>query len=186
MPNSESQGGANSNHRNWMAALLIVLAITLCGVWTCIFEGDSDSPATSSNSSSSKTSTAYKLAVVAGTRVGDIETTEKRFAFVLPRLDRICTDIASEERIADILVTLHRKLEEAGLEREEDLLQLTNNLYRLSNVVDTAYRAAGIDSGPPNKCQEPWATYITLRQQAHLPDDAIRSISAVVNSLVGG
>ncbi len=118
------------------------------------------------------TTIAYKLAVVADVGWRQFESTERRFAFVLPRLNDVCTDIVSEERVADHLVLLHQQLEEAGLEREEELPQLVDNVFSLANVIGV--------SGKGDQCVEIWVMYILARRKGMSQHDALEGVKQYV------
>ena len=126
---------------------------------------------------------AYKLRVIAQPSLGDRETTQRRFEFLLPRLVQLCSDFKTPLKVADVLVGLSTSLKEAGMEQEEGLLDLVNNLFRLSNEVDLLDKLAKIDSRP-NKCAEPWAMYITIRREQNAPPEkAIKGVTSIFKSL---
>lgn len=63
---------------------------------------------------------AGKMAVLATPKLGESDRTIRRFEFRLPRLAKCCTDMRSEEEVADVLVTVHQYLADAGVGGEED------------------------------------------------------------------
>ena len=69
------------------------------------------------------------------------------------------------------------------MEQEEGLLDLANNLFRLSKEVDLLDKLAKIDSRP-DKCAEPWAMYITIRREQNAPPEkAIKGVTSLFKSL---
>ena len=119
-------------------------------------------------------SLAEKMAVLSMPKFGENDRTVRRFEFLLPRLADVCTDMESEDEVADVLVVVYQQLQDAGLEGEEGLLDLTENLYKLTATFETIYRSARID--PPNKCRDPWASYVILRRERYSPDEARGSL----------
>ena len=126
---------------------------------------------------------AYKLMVIAQPSLGDRETTQRRFEFLLPRLVQLCTDFTTPLKVGDVLVGLSTSLKEAGMEKEEGLLDLANNLFRLSEEVDLLDKLAKIDSRP-DKCAEPWSMYITIRREQNAPPEkTITAVTSLFKSL---
>ena len=126
---------------------------------------------------------AYKLMLIAQPSLGDKETTQRRFEFLLSRLVPLCTDFKTPLKVGDVLVGLSTILKEAGMEQEEGLLDLANNLFRLSKEVDLLDKLAKVPDRA-KKCAEPWAMYITIRREQNAPPEkAINAVTSVFESL---
>ena len=96
---------------------------------------------------------------------------KSRFEFLLPRMDRIRTDLPSQTRVADVIVKVRGMLKEEGVSRLESIPQLTENMYVIALHTDEIYKRKGID--PPNKCLEPWAFYMQACEKGRNEDQSI-------------
>ena len=101
-----------------------------------------------------------KLAIISNR---NDQTTRQRFKFLLPNFVDVCPDISSLTRAGDHLVIAHNLLDEAGLSREEGLIDVSNNLYWIVASVDSFATSNDI---PMPKCLELFAAYTALRYQA--------------------
>ena len=107
-----------------------------------------------------------KLAIISNR---NDQTTRQRFKFLLPNFVDVCPDISSLTRAGDHLVIAHNLLDEAGLSREEGLIDVSNNLYWIVASVDSFATSNDI---PMPKCLELFAAYTALRYQAWSAEEA--------------
>ena len=124
---------------------------------------------------------AKKLTVIASPSFSAMESTEKRFAFILPALVERCSDIDKPIRAGDMLVTVARLLDERGLGDEEGLFPVSVNLHRLT--VEVAAHAASANI--PLKCAEIWSMYINARQNGRTPTESMRAVAGIAKALYG-
>ena len=68
--------------------------------------------------------------VLTDPRIDYRESVEKRYRFIMPRIAEHCMDIESAEVAANMVYYVHTRLDEAGLGKRENLLALTETLYR--------------------------------------------------------
>ena len=99
-------------------------------------------------------SPAETLTIIQSPPLRERDTVLRRFEFLLGQFSDICRSDPAPAH--DMLAVGLQQLEEAGLEREESLLDLANNLYRMAQET----RAAGA----PLSCAEMLAAYLVSRQ----------------------
>lgn len=124
---------------------------------------------------------AHKMMVIANPPNSERANVEKRFAFILPAMVNRCSDVQEPIRAADMLVVVHRYIDQAGLAGEEDLLRLSNNMHRMTMEI-TAYTTA-VDV--PIKCSEIWSMYVISRQEGQSQQESLEGVSAIVRALLG-
>ena len=108
----------------------------------------------------------------------DIENTQKRFEFLVPRFASLCDDIQGPTKAGDMLVVCWKDLKDAGLGGEETLLEVSNNLFSITNRV----AALGLD---PLKCSELWAMYLTARGSGMSVQESKDGTVGLIRDLVG-
>lgn len=113
------------------------------------------------------------LVFIADPSWGERDTYKRRFRFLLREFNRSCHDIKSEGEVGGKLAFIFGKLRDFGLEKEEGLLLLSNNLYRLTTEIKSL---SGKDS---IGCVAPWATYLMLRKGGHSTKDSMGAIKAL-------
>ena len=142
--------------------VLAGLALTACG-------GDEPAPKSELGDISET------MAVISG---NDDDT--QRFRFLLPRFVDRCPDILSVTNTGDMLAFSYKQLSEAGLEREEGLLDISNNLYF---VVSRVHAAAERAEAASPKCAELFAMYLVGREEGQLADEAKDGVIAIASAL---
>ena len=110
-------------------------------------------------------------------------TVKRRVKFLLPRMDEMCTDHPSQERVGDVSVTSHWILDEAGVSREEELPPLTVNTYKLTVCIDAIYEVYNIDL--PNKYMGVRTLYLTTSEHGNNPVYSITVVSEFVSEIFG-
>lgn len=118
---------------------------------------------------------AKNLAIISGSfKKGS--ATRRRYEFLLPRLSRTCNQ--SAERVGDMVVAAHGIFKKAGLEKEEPLLKLFNNFYRIANGIE-----ARVGRKKKLECAAILSMYTVLRTDGGYPAD--HSIGAVTQFVAG-
>ena len=111
----------------------------------------------------------------------DRETTHRRFAFLLNQFSDLCpVDNEQKASNADMLAVIFGKFREAGLEKEEGLLALSNSLYTLT--VEVSSLATLNDATTPT-CVDIWSMYATLRLKGQSSDAARDGITQILIGL---
>ena len=83
--------------------------------------------------------------------------------------------------MGDRLASAHGQLKEAGLDREETILDLFNSSHRM--IVDIATIANTSERIAMPTCTQFFAMYVVLRQKGESPDRARRGIVAIFKGL---
>ena len=148
--------------------MLVILGLA-CGVYSPALAGETAEEVV------------HKMAVIADPPSSERANVEKRFAFILSAMVVRCSDVQKPIRAGDMLVAVHGFIDEAGLAEEENLVQLSNNMHRMTMEI-TAY-ASAVDV--PIKCSEIWAMYVAGRQAGLSQQESIEGVSAVVRTLLG-
>ena len=117
------------------------------------------------------------MATLSNPAWGSYETTHRRFKFLLGRFKEECSQETGKATIGDRIFLIHKKLKESGLDGEEGLLDLSNNLYRVTVDIGISSRIAKV---PPPKCSESWVLYLLARQNGHPPDESRQLVTQVV------
>ena len=115
------------------------------------------------------------MAVISG---NDDDT--QRFRFLLPRFVDRCPDILSVTNAGDMLAFSYKQQSEAGLERGEGLLDISNNLYF---VVSRVHAAAERAEAASPKCAELFAMYLVGREEGQSADEAKDGVIAIASAL---
>lgn len=124
---------------------------------------------------------AHKMTVIANPPYSERANVEKRFAFVLSAMVERCSDVQEPIRAADMLVVVHRHIDQTGLAGEEDLLGLSNNMHRMTMEITTYATAVDV----PIKCAEIWSMYVISRQEGRSQQESMEGVSAIVRALLG-
>ncbi len=114
---------------------------------------------------------ATKLTTLAKPSFREFERTKRRFRFLLPALSKSCG--ITQKRVADQVFAAFQMLEKAGMEKEEGLLQLFNNIHLLTNQIKV-YKG-----GKESPCHEWWASYVTLREIGYSPEKSMRTLVVI-------
>ena len=121
------------------------------------------------------------MTIIEQPRWRDWNTTHRRFDFLLGRFVQLCPATStSHSRFADMMVYMFEQHEAIGLNQEEGLLALTNNLHGLTEEVSSLANLYGY---PMQDCVDLWATYMQLRQGGHTPERAREGVTGVVMGL---
>ena len=96
---------------------------------------------------------------------------QTRFREMLPRIVTNCSDVYRPSDAADKLVVTWNKLRNAGLDRQESLVDFTDNAERLART----HRASwwGNQAG---ECVGLWAPYVALRIRGYAPEMAKQGV----------
>ena len=78
-----------------------------------------------------------------------------------------------------MLYVAHTKLDEAGLSREEDLLEMIDNAYSFTMKVSAQANVRDI----PLRCSEIWSMYVILRREGQSIDEAKEGIVALTTAI---
>ena len=79
----------------------------------------------------------------------------------------------------DMLYVAHTKLGEAGLSREENLLEMIDNAYSFTMKISAQAEKRDI----PLKCAEIWSMYVILRREGHSIDEAKQGLVELTTTL---
>lgn len=145
-------------------------------------QGDASNVPSGQSSGQDDIDPAEVLTIIESPRLSERGSTLRRFRFILGELPKYCPVTEGNASHADMLASVFVKLEDAGLEREEGLLALTNNLYGLT------VEAAGIaklNGYPAPPCHEVWALYLTLRLRGQLRTAAREAVAKMIGGLYG-
>ena len=116
---------------------------------------------------------AHNLMVLTNPSIDYRESVEKRYRFIMPKIAERCTDIESAEVAADMVFYVHTRLDEAGLGKRENLLALTETLYR--TTVEAAqwaeFYAESIN------CDGIFGTYLHERENGKSPVEASQLVT---------
>ena len=113
---------------------------------------------------------AEALTVLAAPSAEDLDTTKRRFEFILPRLVQWCPDIESDARASDMVAGALTLIERAGLKQEEGgMLGLGEALHSVT-ADSLEFLSVAV---MPDKCTVLWAAYIHLRKEGWSQDEAI-------------
>ncbi len=113
----------------------------------------------SSSAQESENTAAYNMAVITDGPWGEFKAIERRYAFILPRLRDLCSDVDTDSFVSDMLFTIHKHIKEAGLGRDESPLQFTENIYSIVSL-SSPY----VHSSEFVKLNKVLAMYVTLRE----------------------
>ena len=127
-------------------------------------------------------SDAEKLTAIAAPSFSEHESTQRRFVFLVKEFNKYCPAEPSGASTADMLVFSHGKLKDAGLDSEENLLELANTLHRMTAEIAAAAISRNSDL---TKCSEIWTTYLTLRLRGQPPTEAREGVTGVVRRFYG-
>ena len=122
---------------------------------------------------------AQNLTIITSPSFSERKAVEKRYRFLLPKFVQRCSDIPNDDMAADMLVTSHSVIKEAGLENEEGLLDFTNNLFSMTSQIYFHAQAAGV----PVRCSRIWAMYVLVREEGLSQSDAMSQLPELVRSL---
>ena len=120
---------------------------------------------------------AENMTTIESPRFGERDTVLRRFQFLLDRFSALCPRESAP--VHDMLVFSYQKLIEAGLEREESLLDLSNTLYRAAQES----RSAGVRPDQVS-CAELFAMYVVSRQGGFSQEESRQA--AVALAALGG
>lgn len=124
---------------------------------------------------------AESMTIIEQPRRQDRAATHRRFDFLLRQFVGLCPMAGTTRAgFADMMVYMFERLEEIGLDREEGLLALSNNLYGLTEEVSSL---ASVYGYPMQDCVQLWAMYMQLRKSGHTPERAKEGISGIVVGL---
>ena len=146
-----------------------LIVVVLAGLALTACEGDEPAPKSELDDISET------MAVISG---NDDDT--QRFRFLLPRFVDRCPDILSVTNAGDMLAFSYKQQSEAGLEREEGLLAISNNLY---SVVSEVRAAAERAEAASLKCAELFAMYLVGREEGQSADEAKDGVIAIASPL---
>ena len=120
---------------------------------------------------------AEMLTLLARPSRSERDTTLRRFQFVLPRIVRNCSDVDTEMFASDLIAFMHRKLYDAGLEREDGgYLGIANMFHGLSSEARTAM-------GKPMSCADLLAVYALLREEGNSPTHSRGAVITLFEAL---
>ena len=106
----------------------------------------------------------------------DQERVTRRFGFLLDAFTEMCPSDEGPAAIPDRLVSIHQKLQDAGL--DEGLLDMANSLHRLTSQIFTI---TGVEHGG---CTDFWVAYLIMRRdQGSPPERAVNSVFEVYRAL---
>ena len=125
--------------------------------------------------------TAYMMMVISSPSFSDMETVEKRYRFILPKLVQRCDDIVDEGKAGDMLYTAYKYLEEAGLENEEKLFDFSNTMFSMVSEIHPLAKHAKV----PNRCAELFAMYVSGRREGMSSQETKIGVTDVVKTLYG-
>ena len=121
------------------------------------------------------------LTIIEDPRYRDREATRRRFDFILRQFVALCPMVStSRSRFADMMARMLTMHEEIGLDREEGLLALSNNLHGLTTEISALANLYGY---PMQDCTGVWAMYMGLRQKGFTPERAKEDVVGVVMGL---
>ncbi len=152
--------------RAWETMKRTFALLALCAIWVNV----------SADDRSDEIPLEKKIAIIAGDYSDDAE---KRLRFTLPRLVRACSDVPNKEAAGDMLYVAHTKLGEAGLSREENLLEMIDNAYSFTMKISAQAEKRDI----PLKCAEIWSMYVILRREGHSIDEAKQGLVELTTTL---
>lgn len=116
---------------------------------------------------------AFDLMVLTDPSPAYRESVEKRYRFIMPRIAERCMDIESAEVAANVVYFVHTKLDEAGLGKRENLLALTETLYRTTVKASqwAEFYAESIN------CDGIFGTYLRERENGKSPAEASQLVT---------
>ena len=117
------------------------------------------------------------LTVISKVLYSETSRTQKRYRYLLRQFMELCSDVQKAMKAADMLVVVHQKISEVGL--EERLPHLAETLHSMTQ--DIAPHAQVAKS--PLKCSEVWAMYTILGLKGKGTEEARRGVTAVANGL---
>ena len=124
---------------------------------------------------------AQNLTIITSPPLSKRNAVERRYRFVLPKFVSRCDDVESEDRAADMLAVLYREIRSAGLDSEEGMLELTNNLYSMTNQIRLQVDRAN----SVLRCAEIWSMYLVVRQEGLSQNEARNQIAELTGALYG-
>lgn len=101
----------------------LVLSVIVAGILTCSVLASAEEK---------DYDYAHDLMVLTNPSIDYRESVEKRYRFIMPKIAERCMDIESAEVAANMVYYVHTRLDEAGLGKRENLLALTETLYRMT------------------------------------------------------
>ena len=90
-----------------------------------------------------------------------------------------CADIDTARTASDRLAKVHSLLDEMGLGAEENLLDLSNNLYKMTVEINTAVKSKKMDL----ECTQFWASYVVSRQGGFSPEESAGAVVEMATSV---
>ena len=120
---------------------------------------------------------AENMTIIESPRFGERDTVLRRFEFLLDRFSDLCRGEGAP--VHDMLVVSYQQLIDAGLEREESLLDLSNTLYRAAQET----RSAGVRPDQVS-CAELFSMYVVSRQGGFSQEESRQA--AVALAALGG
>ena len=122
---------------------------------------------------------AYALAIVSDPQAENIEGNERRFASLLRQIDRECSDLNSDDAIANKLLATYSDFRDAGI--TIDLRGLSENLVSaLTDAHQEIFDAEILFW----ECNDIWAMYSALRRNGMSVSDASEKVRRDVKQLV--
>ena len=118
------------------------------------------------------------LTIIADPSWDQRESYRRRFRFLLNQFDENCPDLEGKEQVGGTLVKAHMQLKEAGLGREEGLLDFSNTIHRMLTEIGTQAKMAEM---PLPGCIELWVMYTTTRRGGFSPEESRGAVTALAN-----
>ena len=113
---------------------------------------------------------AHQMALRSGR---EMKSTQEFYEEMLPRSARLCTDVDGMSDIVNLLVRSHERILDLGFKQQEDLVDLSNNLYSI--FIEMAPRTT---SGMP--CKKVADIYIELRSTGSSKTAVTRDMIRVI------
>ena len=106
---------------------------------------------------------------------------QMRFREMLPRIVTNCSDVYSPSDAADKLVVAWNELRKAGLDKQESLVDFTDNAERLARTHRGTWW-----SNQAGNCIGLWAPYVALRIRGYPPETAKQGVHEMTARKVSG